>query len=372
MEKNKRPLPGIVCDIDGVLLLDKSPLPFAADMVQIVKTPLKHLDPEQFPNIETPLPFVCLTNGGGLLESAKAESLNYILQLEGREHKFTGKEILLNYTALRPVISEYKDRLVIVTGVGTMEAIAKDIGLEKYLTIEEYAHLYPDMVPVTGKAQPQVITEETRRKVAERLGVTDLSYFDKPLQVHAIFILNDPPFWYEYLQVICDLVASRDGSVPDRFPEDAPADHIPVYTTNNDLVYGGKFPLPRLTSGAFNECLKHMYKQLYHKELHMEHYGKPFAVTYQFATNYLKEFAKTELSNTYMIGDNPKSDIRGARAAGWVTILVESGVFKKKPGVENDPEDPADYVVKNISEAIKLICKLEKINLKNETQNKKL
>jgi len=365
MESNKRPLPGIVCDIDGVLLRDKSALPFAADMVQLLKMPLRLLDPKQFPNIETPLPFVCLTNGGGLLETMKAKSLNYILDLNQREYKFDGKEILLNYTALRPVMSEYKDKLVIVSGVGDMEEIARDIGLKKYLTIEEYALMYPDMFPVTEKGQPDAVTQEARRKVAERIGITDFSIFDKPLQVHAVFLLNDPPFWYEYLQVICDLVASRDGSVPDHFPEDAPTEHIPVYTTNNDLVYSGKFSLPRLTSGAFNECLKHMYKQLYNKELQMEHYGKPFSVTYDYAKKHLSEYAKTELSNTYMIGDNPKSDIRGARAAGWKTILVESGVFKKKPGVENDPQDPADFVVKDISEAIKLICKLENINLPN-------
>ena len=37
------------------------------------------------------------------------------------------------------------------------------------------------------------------------------------------------------------------------------------------------------------------------------------------------------------IGDNPKSDIRGANDIGWISILVRSGVFK---GV-NDPLDPA-------------------------------
>lgn len=29
----------------------------------------------------------------------------------------------------------------------------------------------------------------------------------------------------------------------------------------------------------------------------------------------------------FMIGDNPASDIRGANAKGWVSILVKSGVF---------------------------------------------
>lgn len=39
-----------------------------------------------------------------------------------------------------------------------------------------------------------------------------------------------------------------------------------------------------------------------------------------------------------MIGDNPKSDIKGANDAGWISILVRSGVFH---GLENDKENPA-------------------------------
>ena len=49
-----------------------------------------------------------------------------------------------------------------------------------------------------------------------------------------------------------------------------------------------------------------------------------------------------------MIGDNPKSDIRGANSASWKSFLVRSGVHNS---LENDPEDPATYVVDNLEEA---------------------
>mgnify|MGYP001810488378 CR=1 FL=1 len=52
------------------------------------------------------------------------------------------------------------------------------------------------------------------------------------------------------------------------------------------------------------------------------------------------------------IGDNPKSDIRGANNIGWISILVRSGVFK---GV-NDPIDPAQYVVYKIIYKRLMIC----------------
>ena len=48
---------------------------------------------------------------------------------------------------------------------------------------------------------------------------------------------------------------------------------------------------------------------------------------------HLNNFTKDTIGNIYMIGDNPKSDIRGANNAGWKSILVRTGVFK---GETND------------------------------------
>ncbi len=48
-----------------------------------------------------------------------------------------------------------------------------------------------------------------------------------------------------------------------------------------------------------------------------------------------------------MIGDNPKSDIRGANEAGWHSILLRTGMFQGPPG-SNDPEDPARDVVDTV------------------------
>lgn len=77
----------------------------------------------------------------------------------------------------------------------------------------------------------------------------------------------------------------------------------------------------------------------------------------KFLENYLKSKTPYEISNFYMIGDNPKSDIRGANQQGWISILVKSGVFNKD--LDNDETDPANYVVDNFKEAVKLIMDLE-------------
>lgn len=50
-----------------------------------------------------------------------------------------------------------------------------------------------------------------------------------------------------------------------------------------------------------------------------------------------------------MIGDNPNSDIAGANAKGWTSILVKTGVFKEDDPENsvngNDKKHPATHVV---------------------------
>lgn len=50
-------------------------------------------------------------------------------------------------------------------------------------------------------------------------------------------------------------------------------------------------------------------------------------------------------SCSYMVGDNPASDIAGARNFGWESILVRTGVFR---GEDNDSNHPATYVAKDV------------------------
>jgi ribonucleotide monophosphatase NagD (HAD superfamily) len=59
-----------------------------------------------------------------------------------------------------------------------------------------------------------------------------------------------------------------------------------------------------------------------------------------------------------MIGDNPAVDIKGANDSGFVSVLVRTGVFE---GEDNDKDDPAKYVVKDVSEAVDLILRLENL-----------
>jgi ribonucleotide monophosphatase NagD (HAD superfamily) len=69
-----------------------------------------------------------------------------------------------------------------------------------------------------------------------------------------------------------------------------------------------------------------------------------------------------EISNFYMIGDTPESDIQGANNKaedGWISVLVRTGMFN---GPENAHDHPARYVCEDLEEAVSLIFMLEGID----------
>jgi ribonucleotide monophosphatase NagD (HAD superfamily) len=71
-----------------------------------------------------------------------------------------------------------------------------------------------------------------------------------------------------------------------------------------------------------------------------------------------------QISNFYMIGDNPRSDIEGANKKGWISILVKTGVFDPNAATSengNDRENPASYVVADMQAAVELVFELEKL-----------
>lgn len=67
-----------------------------------------------------------------------------------------------------------------------------------------------------------------------------------------------------------------------------------------------------------------------------------------------------KLKHVYAVGDNPKSDVRGANAAGnmYRSILVCTGVYKGGVG-SNDEQDPAHYVVEGVGEAVDKVFEIE-------------
>lgn len=112
--------------------------------------------------------------------------------------------------------------------------------------------------------------------------------------------------------------------------------------------------VPRLTQGAFRLCLDTMFTKMTGRQLVYTCTGKPSAGIFAMAQQLIQAQMPENLSQVdtiYMIGDNPRSDIRGANAMGtpWVSVLVRTGNFR---GAVNDDTDPAQLVLSDAAAAV--------------------
>ena len=89
-------------------------------------------------------------------------------------------------------------------------------------------------------------------------------------------------------------------------------------------------------------------------ELPYTQFGKPYESTYTFADKMLrrhlsdlKEDPEEQLS-VYMVGDNPESDIAGANAFGWNSLLVKTGVYR-----DGEPKHRPTKIVEDVEEGVK-------------------
>jgi ribonucleotide monophosphatase NagD (HAD superfamily) len=143
---------------------------------------------------------------------------------------------------------------------------------------------------------------------------------------------------------------------------------VEVITTNPDLLYADDWSQPRYGPKAIEIMFTSVFKAHYGFDMQVTPLGKPLKPTYDYIEKRLVAKAQRDgvkISNFYMIGDNPKSDIAGAITKGWTSILVKTGVFDPRASTStkdgNDKEFPATYSVKDFEEAINLIYKLENL-----------
>ena len=275
-----RKIPAILSDIDGVLLRGKSCIPRSDRAAKFIRKPLRELNPKLFGNSEHQIPFLAVTNGGGKLEFERANDLNRALNLQGHE-KLSGNNVIMNFSPLRPIFKDFLDKVILISGVGDIERIVVDCGVHKFVTISEYCALYPSLVPIS---QRSIKTRaEILERVKQRLKISNHEFFEDPFKVDAIFFINDPIVWEESIQVTLDLLTTPDGRIADKLPKEAPDTHIPIFAVNNDFLYSDSFRLPRLAFGPFTESLRHIYRLLHKKDLHINLFGKPEKSTFAYA-----------------------------------------------------------------------------------------
>ena len=128
-------MPGIVSDVDGVVLNGKQPTPGANEALTQLLLPWQ--------NTQRRMPFLFLTNGGGMSEATKAVSLNKPIGLSG-DARITGKEVILCHTIFySPHFQDrFADKWVLVDGIAPDEVkLAMSYGFKKVISLKELMSL---------------------------------------------------------------------------------------------------------------------------------------------------------------------------------------------------------------------------------------
>ena len=208
----RKKLPGIACDIDGVLIRGShNAIASSITAMRVLR------------NLSYKVPFVCLSNSGGNLEKAKAEQLNRLLDLNSDVSRLNAEHVILNFTPFRSIIQKYHDKSVLIVGRGKINEIMKDCGVKQYVDLHEYRAL-------EEKKMEKLPNFQERFK---ELGIPQ----EKWKEIGGIFILNDPIEWELNIQLISEFLTKNDD--------------IPVYAAHNDALYSDEFPLPRFGIGGF-------------------------------------------------------------------------------------------------------------------------
>ena len=126
-----RKFPAICFDIDGVLYRGKKLIPGADQVIRFLQEHGK-------------IPFLLLTNGGGIPESERADVVNGILGLEGR-HRLQGEQMVLCHTPFKRLVPDYKNKLIVVGGLHRPVEVAQLYGFEQVIDILEYSSVFPQL-----------------------------------------------------------------------------------------------------------------------------------------------------------------------------------------------------------------------------------
>lgn len=333
---------GIAFDIDGVLIRGKTPIGGSPAALK------KLYDHSGYLRI----PYVFLTNGGGVRESKRAVELSELFGV-----KVLPSQVLHGHSPFRQLINRFENDFIVAVGKGEPAAVMSDYGFKNVISMDDYALCFDDIDPLAPHKKWTV------ERVSEQSISIERRNYVRSQNVRAVFIVSDSVDWGRDIQVLCDIL--RAGGLPGGEPGCQP--HL--YFAHDDLKYQGAFPTERFGMGAFRIALQSVFNSIHPHPLQYSAVGKPNPVAFKNAETVLRQLHNLVLGSQdfggispfktlYMIGDNPSVDIKGAKLAGhpWFSILTRTGVFR---GRANDNEFPADMVVDTVEEAVNFILEKE-------------
>ncbi|RMZ91415.1 hypothetical protein DV736_g1337, partial [Chaetothyriales sp. CBS 134916] len=353
-----------VFDIDGVLVRSSRLIPGASESLNFLQS--------------NQVPFLLLTNGGGRHESQRVTELSKSLGV-----KLDTSMFVQSHTPFADLVhtENMKDKCILVVGgdSGLCRDVAQQYGFTNVITPGDIYAAHPETWPFSknfgsyysefAKALPKPINPGSPQD---------------SLKIDAIFIYNDPRDWGLDLQLILDLLLSKEGilgtysakngnrSLPNNgYLQDG---QPPLYCSNADLLWAASYHLSRLGQGGFHAALDGVWNAITggpHEGAHLHKIviGKPFKVTYEFSERKLLKHrdslfvngGASPLKRVYMVGDNPESDIRGANTfesphgIEWISLLTRTGVYKARPG--STPRWQPREIVDDVKAAVQYALK---------------
>lgn len=354
---------GFVFDIDGVLLKGKKRIVEATEVI-------KHLQ-------EKKVPFILLTNGGGMTEKKRIDFINKTLQLE--DTPIHEDQLIQAHTPMKTLIPHHKRVLICGGPKDDVREVAENYGFEDVIRPVDVIRANPTIWPY------HMFTEEQIEEWGKDPSITKLDVdgdgCGENLPIDSILCFNDSRALGAELQLALDLLNSENGVLGTRRSIKSSKPSIPIIFSNNDFLWSNEYKQPRFAMGALKIAIQTIYEKINGKPLEQLTLGKPEKVCYDYAHHILIDWRKVILGEkeagnvclpqlndppivspfkkVYMVGDNPESDIMGGNNYKWGTILVRTGVYQEGD-FESHPEAsrPSLGIFPNVKEGVMAALKL--------------
>ncbi|CAK9169566.1 unnamed protein product [Ilex paraguariensis] len=208
---------GIAFDIDGVLLRGDTPIGGSSHALQKLYDHCGTLK----------IPFVFLTNGGGVPESKRALELGKQLAVN-----ILPSQVIQGHSPFKQLVTRFENELVVAVGKGEPAAVMLEYGFKNVLSIDEYSSCFENIDPLAQykkwTTNQIMYPNDTFNEMAPRNNICSQ-------RVQAVFIVSDSVDWSRDIQVLCDIL--RSGGLPGGEIAHQP----PLYFANDDLAYQVRF-----------------------------------------------------------------------------------------------------------------------------------
>ncbi|OBZ66089.1 putative CDP-alcohol phosphatidyltransferase class-I family protein C22A12.08c [Grifola frondosa] len=301
------------------------------------------------------IPYILLTNGGGVGEEVRSQRLSEKLGVP-----IHSSQIIQAHTVLKSIAAKYANDPVLVLGgkLDEIRQVAEGYGFKQAFTPLDVLAWNPSVWPfydITPAERESTKVQMFSLPLRPRTDARQPADFST-IPITAVIVFHDPRNWALDIQILLDLIRSRGRiGAPHPPPGAAPCSSYSATRTSSGSPTSRSRASDRARSARRSRpCTRRVSRHACRAELtRFVHagadgttypyvqFGKPTRATYEFAEAALKRrLAELQSSsaaqpsdpNIYMVGDNPESDIVGANAAGWTSILVHTGVYDPEHG----------------------------------------